>query len=89
MSDIFFLVLLKSLVFMRLVTLFFCVLQIIISTVYVCSVYWISNQPLEFVRLCQFLVICLLISFVSENLALTISSRLDIVVSTIKSRDYK
>jgi hypothetical protein len=89
MSDIFFLVLLKSLVFMCLVTSFFCVLQIVIGTVYVCSVYWISNQPLELIRLCQFLVICLLIGFVSENLGLTISSRLDIVVSIIKNRAYK
>ncbi|PNF37193.1 ATP-binding cassette sub-family G member 1 [Cryptotermes secundus] len=56
-------------------------LQIFIGTVYVCSVYWISNQPLELARLCQFLVICLLIGFVSENLGLTISSRLDIVNS--------
>jgi hypothetical protein len=72
----------------RLVSLFFCVLQVIIGTVYVCSVYWISDQPLELVRLGQFLVICLLIGFVSENLGLTISSRLDIVVSIFNKEDY-
>lgn len=86
MSHVFFLVLLKLLTFMCVVTSFFCVLQIFIGTVYVCSVYWISNQPLELARLCQFLVICLLICFVSENLGLTISSRLDIVVSIIKNK---
>jgi hypothetical protein len=89
MSYIFFLMLLKSFVFMHLLTSHFCVLQIVIGTVYVCSVYWISDQPLELVRLCQFLVICLLIGFVSENLGLTISSRLDIVVSIIKNKDCK
>jgi hypothetical protein len=32
--------------------------------------------------MCQFLVVCLLIGFVSESLGFTISSRLDIIVST-------
>jgi len=59
-----------------------CVLQVITGTVYVLSVYWLSDQPLEFVRMGQFLVVCLLIGFVSESLGLSISSRLDIVVST-------
>jgi hypothetical protein len=57
-------------------------LQVVTGTVYVLSVYWLSDQPLEFVRIGQFLVVCLLIGFVSESLGLSISSRLDIVVST-------
>lgn len=60
----------------------FYVLQVITGTVYVISVYWLSDQPLELVRMGQFLVVCLLIGFVSESLGLSISSRLDIVVST-------
>ena len=60
----------------------FYVLQVITGTAYVISVYWLSNQPLELVRMGQFLVVCLLIGFVSESLGLSISSRLDIVVST-------
>jgi hypothetical protein len=70
----------------------FCVLQVIPGTVYVISVYWISDQPLELVRMGQFLVVCLLIGFISESLGLSISSRLDIVVSThqniLKYREY-
>jgi hypothetical protein len=84
MPDIFFPVLLN---YVSCNLIFPCVLQIVIGTVYVCSVYWISDQPLELARLCQFLVICLLIGFVSENLGLTISSRLDIVVSIFKYKD--
>jgi hypothetical protein len=60
----------------------FCVLQVITGTVYVLSVYWLSDQPLELVRVGQFLVVCLLIVFVSESLVLYISSRIYIVVST-------
>jgi len=60
----------------------FCVLQVITGTVYVISVYWLSDQPLEFARIAQFLVVCLLIGFVSESLGMSIASRLDIVVST-------
>jgi hypothetical protein len=69
--------------------LLFHVLQVIIGTIYVFSVYWLSDQPLELVRICQFLVVCLLIGFVSESLGLTISSRLDIVVSTFENQDFK
>jgi len=63
----------------------FCVLQVITGTVYVLSVYWLSDQPLEFERMGQFLVVCLLIGFVSESLGLSISSRLDIVVRTYQN----
>jgi hypothetical protein len=64
----------------------FCVLQVIVCTIYVFSVYWLSDQPLELVRMGQFLVVCLLIGFVSETLGLSISSRLDIVVSIHQNR---
>lgn len=57
-------------------------LQVIIGTIYVFSVYWLSDQPLELVRMGQFLVVCLLIGFISESLGLSISSRLDIVNSS-------
>ncbi|XP_069676331.1 ATP-binding cassette subfamily G member 4 [Periplaneta americana] len=53
--------------------------QLAVGIFYISSVYWLSNQPLEFVRVCQFILICLLIGFVSESLGLAISSRLDIV----------
>ena len=68
-----------------LVQFMFCVLQVITGTVYVLSVYWLSDQPLEFERMGQFLVVCLLIGFVSESLGLSISSRLDIVVRTYQN----
>lgn len=60
----------------------FFVLQVIPGTVYIISVYWLSDQPLELARMGQFLVVCLLIGFVSESLGFCISSRLNIVVST-------
>jgi hypothetical protein len=63
----------------------FCVLQVISGTVYVLSVYWLSDQPMELMRMGQFLVVCLLIGFVSESFGLSISSRLDIVVSTYQN----
>jgi hypothetical protein len=59
-------------------------------------VYWMSGQPMEFHRMTQYLIMCLLVSLVSESLGLTIGSTLGIVVRLVllinffnlKSREF-
>ncbi|KAG8228308.1 hypothetical protein J437_LFUL007026 [Ladona fulva] len=53
--------------------------QLFLGVLYIVIVYLLSGQPLEISRSTQFLVICLLISVVSESLGLAISSILNIV----------
>ncbi|XP_059475821.1 ATP-binding cassette sub-family G member 1-like [Neocloeon triangulifer] len=54
-------------------------LQIFLGTMYATMVYYLSGQPMEALRLTQFLFMCLMVSLVSESLGLTIGSTLGIV----------
>ncbi|XP_046388191.1 ATP-binding cassette sub-family G member 1-like [Ischnura elegans] len=53
--------------------------QLFLGLLYISIVYLLSGQPLEFVRCTQFVLICLMVSIVSESLGLIIASVLNIV----------
>lgn len=54
-------------------------LQLFFGTIYICVVYWLSDQPLEWYRLLQFVIVCHLMGFTSESFGLAIASRLNLV----------
>ncbi|KAG5863623.1 ATP-binding cassette sub-family G member 1, partial [Gonioctena quinquepunctata] len=55
--------------------------QIILGSIFVVSVYLITDQPLELDRLSMFYLICILTGVISESLGLLISSQLTVVNS--------
>ncbi|CAB3368402.1 Hypothetical predicted protein [Cloeon dipterum] len=54
-------------------------LQLFLGTMYATLVYYLSGQPMEVLRLAQFLFMCLMVSLVSESMGLAIGSTLGIV----------
>lgn len=53
--------------------------HIVLTSLYVSIVYFLTDQPLELHRIAMFLVICILIGFISESIGLVISSTLNIL----------
>ncbi|CAH0560474.1 unnamed protein product [Brassicogethes aeneus] len=56
-------------------------LQLLLGTVYLAIVYFLSDQPLEYTRMIRFFSVCLLTGIISESFGLLISSTLNIVNS--------
>lgn len=55
--------------------------QIVLASLYVGIVYFLTDQPLELQRISMFFVTCILIGLISESIGLAISSTLNILVS--------
>lgn len=52
--------------------------QILFTSVYVVVVYYLTSQPMEWKRVCMFVLICLLTSLVAQSLGLLIGAGLSV-----------
>lgn len=52
--------------------------QILFASVYVVVVYYLTSQPMEWKRVCMFVLICLLTSLVAQSLGLLIGAGLSV-----------
>jgi hypothetical protein len=53
----------------------------VLGVIYVSIAYYITDMPIEWIRIGKFSIICYLIGLTSESLGLAISSQLNVVVS--------
>ncbi|CAG9861384.1 unnamed protein product [Phyllotreta striolata] len=53
--------------------------QIVLGSIYVLFVYFLTNQPLELDRLFMFFLICILTAIISESLGLLVAAQLTVV----------
>lgn len=52
--------------------------QILFASVYVVVVYYLTSQPMEWMRVCMFVLICLLTSLVAQSLGLLMGAGLSV-----------
>ena len=59
---------------------YFLFFQILYPILYTLIVYFMTGQPLSFHRYCMFTLMCIMISFVAQSLALVIGAAMEIQV---------